>query len=74
MSPSWLAVWYISETTEGHARRDEPCDHDGYGHADDAGDEGEGEAFEEKLGEDVAAAGSEGFEEAYFAGALGDGD
>ena len=50
--------------------RDQHC-HD---HADDAGDEGQGEAFEEELREDVAAAGAEGFEEADFAGALGDGD
>ncbi len=51
---------------EGHGR-DEIRDDDGDDHADDAGEEGEGETFEQELREDVAAAGSEGFEEADLA-------
>src|SRR5271170_3141461 len=58
---------------EGH-RRDEIGDEDGNDHSDDAGEEGEGEAFEEELLEDVARASTEGFEEADLAGAFGDGD
>ena len=49
-------------------------DDDGNDHADDAGEEGEGKAFQQELCEDVAGAGSEGFEQADLAGALSDGD
>ncbi len=53
---------------------DQLGDDDRDDHADDTGDEGQHEAFEEELGEDVAAACAEGLHEADLAGALGDRD
>ena len=47
---------------------DEDCDD----HSDDTGEEGEGQTLEEKLLQDVSAAGAERFEKADFACALGD--
>ena len=44
------------------------------GEADDGSDKREDDGFEEELGENVAAAGADGFSDADFVGAFGDGN
>jgi len=63
---------FVYVGVERHGR-DEIRDADGDDHANEARDEGQGEAFQEKLSEDVSTACAEGFEQADLAGALSDG-
>jgi hypothetical protein len=64
---------FVHGGVERH-RGDEVGGDEGDDHAGGSGEEGEDEAFDEELGEDVAAPGAEGLHEADLSGALGDGD
>ncbi len=64
---------FVDVGVERHGR-DQVRGDDGDNDTGDAGEEGQDEAFQQELGEDVAAAGAEGFHDADFAGSLGDGD
>ena len=55
-------------------RRDKIRDEDCNDHSNNAGQEGEGQAFEQKLLQDVSAARAQGFEQADLSRALCNGD